>query len=415
VRSFRSAIVRVACAVSLVTAPAVVVVAVSSGPALAATFTVTNNSDSGPGSLRQALLDAASSVGNDEVVADTGVGTITILSPLEWNGNGSVSIDGAGLTINANGQPRVLVDSGGDGVSVLDVTITGMGGTTTEDAGAIISEGGEVSVRTCTITGNTITSTGGDAGAILSEGDPMSVENCTITNNTISSTDGDAGALLSEGGSLEVIDSTVSHNTITAGDEDVAAILSEGGALSVSGSNVDNNTISTGEGDAGAIVSEGGALDITGSTAQSNTITSDDGDAATIASEGGALAIVDSIVVLNITVGTEVAAGGAHAHGDTRVDGSLIACNSATVSGEETVAAGALAIFGESLTLVDSTIQGNTASASGGGVAEQQIFFEGTISNTNTTISNDTSGCVAPAPTPTPTPTPVPVSPNFTG
>jgi len=117
--------------------------------------------------------------------------------------------------------------------------------------------------------------------------------------------------------------------------------------------------------------------------------------------------------VLNTTIATEVAAGGAHAHGATRVSGSLIACNSANVSGEEAIAAGALAILGESLTLIDSTIQGNTASASGSGsTAEQQIFFEGTISNQNSTITNDTSGCVAP---PSPAPTPIPVSPNFTG
>ena len=411
-RRFRSMASRVACAVAVAMAPAVVVVAVSSGPAMADQFDVTNNNDSGAGSLRQALLDAQNHPGPDDVVADTGIGTITILSPLQWNGGGAVSIDGAGLTINANGQPQVLFDSAGDGVAVLDLTITGMGGTTAEDAGAIISEGGEVSVRTCTITGNTITSTGGDAGVILSEGGPMSVENCTITNNTVSSTDGDVGALVSEGGSLEVIDSTVSSNTLTAEDEDVAAILSEGGAVSVSGTNVDSNTISTGEGDAGAIVSEGGAVEITESAVQGNTMTSEDGDAATIASEGGALAIVDSTIVLNTTIGTEVAAGGAHAHGDTRVSGTLIACNSANVSGVETIAAGALAILGESLTLIDSTIQGNTASASGSGsTAEQQIFFEGTISNQNSTITNDTSGCTAP----TPPPTPIPVSPNFTG
>src|SRR4029079_5284744 len=188
--------------------------------------TLTNTLDAGSGSLRQALLDAASHSGHDDVVADTGIGTITILSPLQWSGDASVSIDGAGLTINANGQPQVLFDAGGKGVSVLDVTITGMGGTSAEDAGAIISEGGAVSVRTCTITNNTITSTGGDAGVILSEGGAMSVENCTITNNTVSSTDGDAGALLSEGGALEVTDSTVDANTLTADDEDVAAILS---------------------------------------------------------------------------------------------------------------------------------------------------------------------------------------------
>ena len=412
-RSFRSLIGRVACAISIAAAPAVMVIGVSSSPATADQFDVTNNHDSGAGSLRQALLDAQNHPGPDDVVAQTGIGTITINSPLQWNGGGSVSIDGAGLTINANNQPQVLFDAAGDGVSVLDVTITGMGGTSAEDAGAIISEGGEVSVRTCTITNNTITSTGSDAGVILSEGGPMSVENCTITNNHVSSTDGDVGALLSEGGSLEVTDTTVNGNTLTAEDEDVAALLSEGGALSVSGSTVDNNTISTGEGDAGAIVSEGGALEITDSTVDGNTITSDDGDAATIASEGGALAIVDSSVSHNTTVGTEVAAGGAHAHGDTRISGSTVQCNSATVSGEETIAAGGLAILGEHLTLINSTIKGNTASASGGGTAEQQIFFEGTISNQNSTISNDTSGCVAPPPTPAPEP--VAASPTFTG
>jgi hypothetical protein len=415
VRSFRSIVGSIACAVTIAAAPAVMVVAVSSGTAGADQFDVTNNHDSGAGSLRQALIDAQNHAGPDDVVADTGIGTITLTSgPLSWNGGGSVSIDGAGLTINANGNPQVLFDAAGDGVSVLDITITGMGGAAaSEDAGAIVSEGGEVNVRTCTITNNTITSTGEDAGAILSEGGAMSVENCTITNNTISSTDGDVGALLSEGGALDVEDSTISHNTLTAEDEDVAALLSEGGALTVSGSNVDANAISTGEGDAGAIVSEGGALEITDTTVSGNGITSDDGDAGTIASEGGALAIVDSTVVLNTAVGTEVAAGGAHAHGSTRVSGSLIACNTAHVTGGESLAAGALAILGESLTLIDSTIQGNTASASGGGTAVQQIFFEGTINNTNSQIIDSTAGCTAPSPTPTPEP--IPTSPAFTG
>jgi len=63
--------------------------------------------------------------------------------------------------------------------------------------------------------------------------------------------------------------------------------------------------------------------------------------------------------------------------------------------------------------LVAALLVSFTASASGSGsTAEQQIFFEGTISNQNSTITNDTSGCVAP---PSPAPTPIPVSPNFTG
>ena len=45
-------------------------------PAEAATFTVTNTNDSGPGSLRQAVLDANANPGADEVVFSSVSGTI---------------------------------------------------------------------------------------------------------------------------------------------------------------------------------------------------------------------------------------------------------------------------------------------------------------------------------------------------
>lgn len=53
-------------------------------PVLAATFTVTNTNDSGPGSLRQAMLDARAAVGNDTIVFAIGSGhqVIRPLSPL---------------------------------------------------------------------------------------------------------------------------------------------------------------------------------------------------------------------------------------------------------------------------------------------------------------------------------------------
>src|SRR5262245_8509355 len=51
------------------------------GAATAATFTVANLADSGPGSLRQAVLDANASPGADDVVFAPGVaGTITLTS-----------------------------------------------------------------------------------------------------------------------------------------------------------------------------------------------------------------------------------------------------------------------------------------------------------------------------------------------
>ena len=51
--------------------------------AYAATFTVTNVNDSGPGSLRQAILDANSNGGLDLIHFSIGTGTRTI-SPLSW-------------------------------------------------------------------------------------------------------------------------------------------------------------------------------------------------------------------------------------------------------------------------------------------------------------------------------------------
>src|SRR4030095_6294451 len=53
--------------------------------ASATTFTVTNTSDSGPGSLRQAILDANATPGIDAInfkIAAPGVQTIAPLSPL---------------------------------------------------------------------------------------------------------------------------------------------------------------------------------------------------------------------------------------------------------------------------------------------------------------------------------------------
>ena len=113
----------------MLAAPLTLVVA-SAGPAGSLIFNVTSTADSGPGTLRQALIDTQNNGGADDVVVQFGLGTITINSPLSWNGGGAVTITGAGVTINANGQPLVFFDDAGNGVSISGVTITGMGGST---------------------------------------------------------------------------------------------------------------------------------------------------------------------------------------------------------------------------------------------------------------------------------------------
>ncbi len=54
-------------------------------PISAATFTVTNTFDSGPGSLREAILNANGTPGNDDIafaIPSPGVQTIVLASPL---------------------------------------------------------------------------------------------------------------------------------------------------------------------------------------------------------------------------------------------------------------------------------------------------------------------------------------------
>lgn len=74
----------------------------TSGRASAATFVVTNANDSGPGSLRQAILNANNQAGADVITFNIpGIGpfVITVASSLP------ALTDGAGVTIDGTTQP----------------------------------------------------------------------------------------------------------------------------------------------------------------------------------------------------------------------------------------------------------------------------------------------------------------------
>ncbi len=148
----------------------------------AAQFNVTTVEDSGAGSLRQALLDAAATPGVDEVIVQTALGVINVSSELSWigvTGANAVTINGNGVRVDFNGAPRGFVEDGGNGVTIRNLEITGVGGTVnpSTDAGVF----GVVTI--------------GDAAPVVSQGGAIVIENCTIFDNRVATPDGDSAVL----------------------------------------------------------------------------------------------------------------------------------------------------------------------------------------------------------------------------
>lgn len=104
--------------------------------AQAATFTVTNLDDSGAGSLRQAILSAKNTTGNDVIVFQAGLsgtilltsGELLIDSNLTINGPGAtaLAIDGNQSASNIKNR-RVIKIAAGSTVTIDRLTITNGG------------------------------------------------------------------------------------------------------------------------------------------------------------------------------------------------------------------------------------------------------------------------------------------------
>ncbi|NKJ49864.1 hypothetical protein CIC12_24635, partial [Burkholderia sp. SG-MS1] len=68
------------CATAALMAALLVGTSLSSRPVWAADFIVSNNADSGAGSLRQAIIDSNAAGGSNTITVNSGVGTITLAS-----------------------------------------------------------------------------------------------------------------------------------------------------------------------------------------------------------------------------------------------------------------------------------------------------------------------------------------------
>jgi hypothetical protein len=265
----------------------------------AATQTVSNCNDSGTGSLRQAVLDAAS--GDTVTFSSLPCATITLASTITITT--SLTIAGPGsTTLAVSGNDAVAVFAVNTGVSA---TISGL---TVEDgmalAGAGIDNAGTLTISDSTVMGNNASSTGG--GGIRNSGS-LSISDSTVSDNA--SYHGGGGGILNNGGTVTVSDSTLSGNGAFYGDHTIGggAIDTNGGTLTVVTSTLSGNAGDY-NGGGGGILDVGGVVTVTASTFLRNTA-SRHGLGGGVKNEHGSVSLAASVLTKSAGVAGNACVG----------------------------------------------------------------------------------------------------------
>jgi len=314
-----------------------------------ATFTVSNTLDSGLGSLRQAIADAAASAGPDTISFDPSLTAKTItLASNDANGsfgptglviaNDSITIDGSdapGLILSGNGQRRLFAVASTGALTLENITLT---------AGLAQGENGQ---------DGTVAGGGGAAGL--------------------------GGAVYNQG-TLTVLDSTLARNAAVGGNGGAASTTGTtgngggfggagGGAGSQGSSGV--TTVLPGRGDDGVFASGGGGGAIGGiggfgGGGGGNTLAHMPDDSGTLGGSGGVGgggagaglggAIFNdqgaTLVLTDATLASNVASSGTPATGGNSASG----------------AGGAIFNRDGTVTVNNTTIAGNIAASGGDGI-----------------------------------------------
>lgn len=314
------------------------------GSASALTFNVTSNADSGPDTLRQAVLDANMTTPMDTITFAPNVtgtitlttGRITVTRSLFIDGPGAGTLKVSNATDNAFFQNDTLPS--GINVEFEGLTIEGhSSGPGSGGGGLVIGSGTSTTVRNCIISGGTAANGG---GGIFVQDTPLSVVDSTISGN-MAGTNG--GAIDIRGAPLSISGSTLTGNKTTAGDGGAIEITESPGpkqaGLTIVSSGISGNT-AAGRGGGIDVGNADGPTSITRSTVSGNQASGDGGG---LYFEYGAALSIDSSTF---------------DHNNTPTDG------------------GGLYVYGPEgpVTISDSTIAYNVASSRGGGIFDFNYF-----------------------------------------
>jgi len=203
-------------------------------PAHATTIVVTNTSDSGPGSLRQGLMDA-----NDgDTIDATGISGVITLTTGELAVDKSVTINGASadvLAIDGNTTSRVFnIGFPSQTVTISGLTIRNAQGNF--GGGIFISNAPTATIINCTVSG----SRAGFGGGIFSDAALLTIANTTISGNIASE-----GGGIYNNGTVTITNSTFSDNSAQSVG---GAMFNDKGTMRVTNSTMSNNSAFSGGG-----------------------------------------------------------------------------------------------------------------------------------------------------------------------
>jgi hypothetical protein len=247
-------------------------------------ITVTNGSDSGTGSLRDAVANLC---GGGTITFNPGVTTVTLTSG-HLSINKDLTIDGGNMGVIVERDANATSDFGifyitGSSTDVTLDSLTVRNGNTASSGGGIYNEG-TLTVNNSTLSGNAATNGGGISNfdgtltvtvstisgntAINGGGISNFDGTLTVSNSTLSGNAAAVGGGISNTGTLTVNNSTLSGNAATNGGG-----ISNTGTLTVNNSTLSGNAATNG----GGIYNFDGTLTVTVSTISDNTATNGGG------------------------------------------------------------------------------------------------------------------------------------------
>ena len=348
---------------------------VLAGGATASAQVVTNSADSGPGTLRSAITNAASGA---VITFDPSLSgaTITLGSTLTINTN--LTIDASalpgGLQINGDGSVQIFNVASNTFVFLNSLTITSGYNTSVGGGGGGIFNSGTLTLTNCTLSGNGATYGGG----IFNNGGTLTLTNCILSGNSAES----GGGGIYNFGLLTLNQCTLSGNSTGGydGDSNGGGIYN-GGLLTLNQCTLSGNSGNGGGGFGGGIFNSG-TLTLTNCTLSGNDANS---GGAGVGGGGGIYNQEGTLALNQCTLsGNSAPYGGGGGIWNQNID-STATLNQCTLSGNYAAIGGGI-LNGGALTLNQSTLSGNSAANAGGG-----INLRGTATMTNTIVAGNSS------------------------